>query len=178
MAGKFDLTTVTADVVGVGIRAPFQFSVGKGVRSVASTGGTDKIIASMKDILLTRPGERVMSPDFGSRLFDLVFEPLDEATNTLLYHYTVEALNRWERRIQITSVDFAEDPNDESRVTIMISFVVRATHERGSFVFPYERRTIPMEQAVTGAESLRIFSPGSVLPLSNPSFSNVGTTGG
>jgi len=53
------------DVIGTGMRSPFSFSVGKGVRAVTTANGLDKIISSIQTILRTRPGERIMQPEFG-----------------------------------------------------------------------------------------------------------------
>lgn len=152
------------DVIGKGFRSPFQFSVGRGIRSISASNGIDKIIASITSILRTRPGERLMQPEYGSRLGDLVFEPNDSILVRLLYYYTVEAIGRWERRIKITSIEFLKDPNNPHYIGILINFQELQTHEEGSFVFPFERGTMPMSQAVTGTETERIFTPGKVFP--------------
>ena len=160
----FDVTPTVRDIIGVGIRTPFQFSVGRGVKAVSTSNGLDKIQASIRDILTTRPGERLMQPEYGSRLFDLVFEPNDFVTNQLLYIYTAEALQRWEPRIQVTGVTFATDNNNPNYVGICVNFLVLATHQQGSYVFPFTKTGSPMSLDVTGTESQRIFTQGQVLP--------------
>src|SRR4029453_894493 len=57
-----------------------------------------KIQESVLIILGTARGERVMRPDFGSRLHELVFAPINSSTKSLVSHYTIEALVNWEPR--------------------------------------------------------------------------------
>ncbi len=59
---------------------------------------------SIRDILTTPIGSRVMRRDYGSRLFDLIDAPLNRSTLTDLYAATAEALARWEPRFQLTKV--------------------------------------------------------------------------
>lgn len=162
----FAVSPLYRDVIGVGMKSPFGFSVGKGVKTIATSNGLDKITDSIRTILQTRPGERFNQPEFGSRLYDLTFEPNDQFTHQLVYYYTVNALTRWERRIKITNVSFLTDDSNPYYIGIKIDFYVLQTHQQGSYVFPFERRTMPMSSAVTGVEAQRIFTPGKVLELS------------
>lgn len=173
----FDISPQARDVVGAGMRAPFQFGVGRGIRSITTANGLDKIQASIRDILMTRPGERMMQPEYGSRLFDLVFEPNDPVTYKLLEIYAVDALKRWERRIRVTGVNFFENEIESQHIGILINFTVLATHENGSYVFPYERRGMPMARSVSGSESNSIFVRGTVGVPEAPNFNNIGSEG-
>lgn len=167
---QYDVSLATRDVVGTGIRIPFSFSSGKGIRAVTVADGYEKIISSIRMILMTRPGERVMQPEFGSRLYDLVFEQSDAITKDLLYLYTVEALERWERRIRVIRVSFIDVYQDQPEyIGIQIDFIILRTNQTGSYVFPFARNTMPMSSAVTGSESKRIFTYGQVLPLEGTS---------
>lgn len=151
-------------VVGSGLRSPISFSVGRGVRSLTTSDGLEKIQSSIKAILTTRPGERVMQPEFGSRLPDLVFEPDEGVTRQLLAFYTADALSRWERRIRVLAVNFTSDSETRSNyVGISIEFEVLATHQRGSYVFPYEINPMPMSDATTGSEVRRILNRATVV---------------
>lgn len=59
---------------------------------------------SIRDILTTPIGSRVMRRDYGSRLFELIDAPLNRRTLTDLYTATAEALSKWEPRISVESV--------------------------------------------------------------------------
>jgi phage baseplate assembly protein W len=61
--------------------------------------GLDHLRQSIRDILTTPVGSRVMRRDYGSRLFQLVDAPLNRRTIADLYAATIEALLRWEPRI-------------------------------------------------------------------------------
>jgi hypothetical protein len=77
----------------------------------ATTGqalcGLDHLRQSIKDILTTRIGTRVMRRDYGSRLPDLVDNPMTPRLAMELYAATVDALDRWEPRLKLTRVKIA-----------------------------------------------------------------------
>lgn len=61
--------------------------------------------SSMMQILNTVPGERVHLPTFGSRLKLLLFTPLDEYLALQIKQEIKDAINKWEDRVTISSVD-------------------------------------------------------------------------
>jgi len=77
----------------------------------ATTGqalcGLDHLRQSIKDILTTRIGTRVMRRDYGSRLPDLVDNPMTPRLAMELYAATADALDRWEPRLKLTHVKIA-----------------------------------------------------------------------
>lgn len=74
----------------------------------ASTGktlsGVDHLRQSLRDILTTPIGTRVMRRDYGSRLYQLVDAPLGRGTTMQLYAATADAVRKWEPRFKITGV--------------------------------------------------------------------------
>jgi phage baseplate assembly protein W len=74
-------------------------------------------------ILGTIPGERVGEPTFGSRLFELVFEPNDKMLLSQLVHETADAISLWDSLIQIVNVtpEYGEDS-----VKLFIDYVDKA----------------------------------------------------
>jgi len=71
-----------------------------------SYSDAELIKQNILQILLTRPGERVMLPEFGSYLKNLVFEPNDAVLEGLAKIYVKEALEKWEDRVEFTGLDF------------------------------------------------------------------------
>lgn len=67
-------------------------------------GGLDHLRQSIRDILTTPIGSRVMRRDYGSRLFQLIDAPANRETITDIYAATAEALIKWEPRIKVTRV--------------------------------------------------------------------------
>lgn len=66
---------------------------------------TDHIIQSVRDILVTPVGSRLMRRTYGSELFYLIDQPQHAATRLRLMAATVDALTRWEPRIRIRRVE-------------------------------------------------------------------------
>jgi len=66
--------------------------------------GLDHLRQSIRDILTTPIGTRVMRREYGSRLYELVDAPLNESTTIEIYAATAEALAKWEPRFKMTRV--------------------------------------------------------------------------
>lgn len=67
-------------------------------------GGIDHLRQSIRDILTTPLGTRVMRREYGSRLYQLIDAPMNRSTMLALYAATADALRKWEPRISVTSV--------------------------------------------------------------------------
>jgi phage baseplate assembly protein W len=90
-------------------------------------------------ILLTPVGQRVMRPEFGCRIHDLIFAPNDATTVGLATYYVEDALGMWEPRIIVRDVVVRADPENNARLLINIRYEVKATHDERSLVFPFYR---------------------------------------
>jgi uncharacterized protein len=66
--------------------------------------GIDHLRQSLRDILTTRIGTRVMRRDYGSQLPELVDRPMNPRLAMDLYAATAEAIQRWEPRLKLTRV--------------------------------------------------------------------------
>lgn len=99
---------------------------------------------AIRIILLTPRGQRVMRPEFGCQIHDLIFAPNDATTCGLAAYYVEQALGMWEPRIRVEDVDARPDREDPSRLLIDITYEIKATHDRRSLVFPFYR--IPGEE--------------------------------
>ncbi|MBS3958289.1 MAG: GPW/gp25 family protein [Xanthomonadaceae bacterium] len=67
-------------------------------------GGLDHLRQSVRDILTTPIGSRVMRREYGSRLFDLIDAPMNRATILDIYAAVADALERWEPRFRLREV--------------------------------------------------------------------------
>lgn len=104
---------------------------------MALTSERTELDQSIRIILSTSPGQRVMRPNFGCRLYELVFAPNNSHTAAQARRYVEEALGMWEPRIRVTRVDARPDDQDRSRLIIYIEYQVKATHDQRSLVFPF-----------------------------------------
>ena len=64
---------------------------------------------SVRDILTTPIGSRVMRRDYGSLIPELLDQPTNPATRLRLMSASVSALVRWERRLRVSSLRFSVD---------------------------------------------------------------------
>ncbi|ACU54342.1 GPW/gp25 family protein [Acidimicrobium ferrooxidans DSM 10331] len=127
--------------VGRGFAFPMRVDVRGGIALSDGTGSTDTAI---RVVISTAPGERVMRPAFGCRIWDLLFEPVNANTMGLMAQAVREALAQWEPRIDVENVAVAQDDNDASLVHITVTYRLRATNDRRNLVYPFY--TIPREE--------------------------------
>ncbi|RKT13292.1 hypothetical protein B0G69_6421 [Paraburkholderia sp. RAU2J] len=88
-------------------------------------------------ILGTAPGERLMRPDFGCGIYDMVFEVIDASTVTRVVNLVTEALTRYEPRISLTGVDVDPLFASEGRLEVTVNYLIRSTNQIGNLVFPF-----------------------------------------
>lgn len=140
---------MNTDFLGKGLRFPFAFQKRSGGAQISTTTSADHahIHESILQILGTRPGERLMNPDFGSHVRDLVFEPNDAVLKGLLRHYIIDSLERWEKRIVVTDVSFDDSAEniDSYTLYICISYRIIDTQTDGNMIWPFCREMLTGE---------------------------------
>jgi|SRR3954447_11368985 phage baseplate assembly protein W len=99
-----------------------------------------KIQQSILILLGTAQGERVMRPEFGSRLRDLVFAPLSSSTRSLVAKAITDALIKWEPRVDLLSVRSDDQLSDPATLVVNIEYRVRATNSVFNLVYPFYLR--------------------------------------
>jgi len=94
----------------------------------------EAINSSIENILGTVPKERLFLPDFGSRLHQLLFQPIDEITADDLREETIRAIETWEPRVRIIDSETSiEGFPDENRYQVLISYTIISTGNTGTF---------------------------------------------
>lgn len=83
-------------------------------------------------LLTTRPGERVMRPDYGCNLHRLVFAPNDATTHGLAIHYVRQAVERWEPRVELLKINAFAATDNASRMDVELQYRVRRTLQQDS----------------------------------------------
>lgn len=83
--------------------------------------------------------------EFGSRLRDYVFDGATDDNIGAIGNEVRAALERWEPRIDVRSVDVSPDGDHDGLLYIDISYVVKSTNDRRNLVFPFY--TIPSHEA-------------------------------
>lgn len=121
------------DYLGRGWAFPLHLSMQGGIQLSSEA---QKVKESIWIILRTGLGERVYRPNFGSRLAELAFAPMNTETLIRIRLYVIEALEVWEPRIFIDEVRTDPDPV-RGRVDIIINYRLKDFPDIHSFVYPF-----------------------------------------
>lgn len=126
---------INNDFLGKGWSFPPTFNAQ--MTDVIMTEKEKDIEKSLHILLTTTVGERVMQPKYGCNMEELVFEPLNTTTKTLMKDKIQTAILYFEPRIDVMRIEMNDSNQLEGEILIEIDYIVRATNSRLNFVFPY-----------------------------------------
>lgn len=115
----------------------FPVTIDPRTGAIASAAYEDDIRQSIRIILGTSRGERVMRPDFGCGIYDLVFEKLDAGTIRRIQSEVSEALTRYEARIEVVKVEIDTKRAALGELHVELEYRVRRTNQTGNLVYPF-----------------------------------------
>lgn len=121
------------DFRGTGWALPVDASEG----SVETASGRDDVEQSIRIILETAKGERVMRPDFGCSIHEYAFSTVDTTTLRLVETTVREALETWEPRVDVESVDASAANLERGRLDVEITYRLRRTNDEFNLVYPF-----------------------------------------
>ena len=124
--------TSGASFLGTGVGFPFKLNKNG---EIFSSSFEDSIEESIKIILSTKPGERVMRPEFGCRIHELMFLPNTIDTHNLAIYFVTESLKRWENRILNKEVTVHKTSN--TAIDINVNYQIRDTNSFYNLVYPF-----------------------------------------
>ena len=124
--------------LGTGWSFPPTFNVAAG--SVEMTSDEADIQLSLHILLSTRKGERVMEPDYGCNLDDMLFEPMTTTFKTFMRETIKTAILYYEARIDLNSIKIDDSREVEGVILIILDYTVRTTNSRFNFVYPYYKK--------------------------------------
>lgn len=122
------------DFLGKGLAFPLSVTP-RG--ELALVTGSEDIEQAITIILETMPGERVMRPGFGCRIWELVFAPNNAETHALAAYYVRQALAYWEPRIEVNDVVVRVEEGGGGVMELAISYTIKSTHDPRAIVFPF-----------------------------------------
>ncbi|MGA2823054.1 MAG: GPW/gp25 family protein [Bacteroidales bacterium] len=108
--------------------------------SVEMTSDELDIQRSLQILLTTRPGERVMQPDYGCNLDEMVFEPMTTTFKTHIREMVKTAILYYEPRIELNKIEIDDSQETEGVILVIIDYTVRTTNTRFNYVFPYYKK--------------------------------------
>jgi phage baseplate assembly protein W len=127
------MSNLDRDYLGRGISFPLKINVQGELKTDSGDRNLEESIAT---ILNTKLGERVYRPNFGCRLSNLTFAPMNPQTILLARIYVEEALNKWEPRIKVTGV-YAEPDPIRGRLDLKIQYQIKENNDRRNMVYPF-----------------------------------------
>ncbi|MBD2867584.1 GPW/gp25 family protein [Paenibacillus arenilitoris] len=126
---------MAASFLGKGWKFPVQVDATTGRIRMAE--GEEDIEESIRIIIRTSKGERLMRPDFGCGLRDFVFGTTDETSLRLIASDVKEAIRVWEPRVKDVDVEVKPDRLNNGRVLMSVTYAVRSTNNLFNQVFPF-----------------------------------------
>src|SRR5688572_10223168 len=138
------------EFLGKGWRFPVSVNLTGGLSSSAFE---ENVRQSIFIILGTAPGERVMRPDFGCRIHDLMFAPNNDVTSVRAAYYCEEAIYKYEPRIAEVEVQALPNPVEPNRLDINIAYVIAGSNDKRNLVYPFYLRSAD-EEAEAGEQKI------------------------
>jgi uncharacterized protein len=121
--------------LGTGWAFPVRLARTTGL--IESVSFEEDIRQSIRLILSTSKGERVMRPDFGCGIHDLVFAAVSTQLITRIKREVQDALRTHEARIEVQRVEVETARLSGGRLDVVIDYRVRATNQPGNYVYPF-----------------------------------------
>tara|TARA_B100000287_G_C20027629_1_gene541181 strand:+ start:9 stop:443 length:435 start_codon:yes stop_codon:yes gene_type:complete len=108
--------------ISIGLKLPFKR--GRSGLFQQSQTTLEQVGSNIKNLLLTSKGERIMQPEFGSRLRDLLFEQYTEELPKRVKEEIVNAVSTWLPFITIDSVEVIQDETDLNQIRVDLHFAL------------------------------------------------------
>lgn len=122
------------EFLGVGWKFPLQVNA---QGAIASSRYEQSIEEAIYMILSTAKGERLMMPDFGCGIHDIVFSPNNPAVVSMIVDATRRALVSGEPRIDVLMVDAETSEAQQNLLIIRVNYRVRANNTIENLVYPF-----------------------------------------
>lgn len=121
--------------LGEGWSFPPHFD--KTTGTLTTTVGVVDINQSLEILLSTRLGERIMVPNYGCNLEEMIFQSLDVTLKTYIKDLITTAILYHEPRIDVVTIELDTTNELEGEILIRIEYLIRNTNSRANMVFPF-----------------------------------------
>ena len=123
------------NIIGRGWKFPPRFDAGTGKSIMAE--GVDDINQSLYILLTPGIGERIMQPNYGSALKNMIFESMNEHFKSYMRLVMNRSILLYEPRIRPLKIDFSEGNLNDGQYLMHLEYIVLETKQKNSFVFPF-----------------------------------------
>ena len=121
--------------LGTGWKFPPTFDIQR--KGILLTSDEEDIQLSLQILLSTRKGERIMVPDYGCNLDEMLFEPMNTTFKSYIKEMIRTAILFYEARIDLKSIVVDDSQETNGVILILLEYVVRTTNSRFNFVYPF-----------------------------------------
>lgn len=128
------MATLRRPFLGTGWKFPLQVTP-RG--AIATSSEEQKIEESILVILSTAPGERLMLPEFGCGIHEMVFAPNDSGTVSKVVDLVRRALTRYEPRIDVLDVTAETSTEQPNLLLIRVDYRIRDNNTMSNLVYPF-----------------------------------------
>jgi uncharacterized protein len=128
------MATLRRPFLGTGWKFPLQVTPTGGI---ATSSEEQKIEESILLVLSTAPGERLMLPDFGCGIHDVVFSPNNSSTVTTVVDLVRRSLTKYEPRIDVIDVTAETSTEQPNLLLIRVDYRVRDNNAMANLVYPF-----------------------------------------
>lgn len=130
-----DNRDIVKGFLGVGWKFPVEVDETTG--RIKTSSYEEDVKEAVRIILQTKTGERMMQPNFGSRISDYTFGTMDYTSLVQMENEIMTSLILWEPRIIEPEVHIETDQEESGRLNIHVNYVVRSTNNPYNLVYPY-----------------------------------------
>lgn len=106
-------------------------------RQLKMTSDEADIDASLRILLATTAGERILHPTYGLNMQELLFEPMTTTLQTLFKDRVRTNILVYEPRIEVLSLELDTALLTEGKLLLRLEYSVRATNSRFNLVYPF-----------------------------------------
>ena len=113
-----------------GLKFPLTYKDGRDGFFPRAKTLTDQAYSNLKNLLLTRKGERLGQPTFGSDLWNIIFEQITEDIGDSVEQSVREAVDYWLPYITINNVFTTTDGSNPNTIIVNLEFSVNVNDEQ------------------------------------------------
>ncbi len=111
-----------------GLKFPFEISKEHGRVEISEF--RENIRQSVEIILRTEPGERMLHPEFGTKLHQFLFENMDAQTEEMIEREVRHSLSMWEKRIWDINVEVHMDTGRQGEFRVAVTYRIAGQEEK------------------------------------------------
>ena len=131
---------MTTDTPFLGTGWSFPPTWNNATNETATVSEEEDIHQSLQILLSTRKGERVMQPEYGCNLDEMVFESMTTTFKTYIREMVRKAILFYEASIDLQTIEVYDSREAEGVKLIILEYTVRTTNSRFNFVYPYYKQ--------------------------------------